>query len=286
MRQRLVRINSLDGIEQPGMLSLPNEDVEKIVIHVHGLYGNFYENRFLDSLAESYTEKGYAFLSFNNRGRDTVSELLKDDESVVIGACFDNFKDCVLDISGVVDWAKKNGYNEIVLEGHSYGCNKVLYYYDKTNDPFIKKIVLLGPCDIPSECVKFLDKEEYEKIKYESATLVDEGRDKALVDFSVMPNGKISAGTYFYDFFPGGNADFLRYVDGVDGKSDILRRINIPVLVVFGDNDECVLTESIDVVKKYLTNNIKDCNIHIIDGANHSFTNKENELGILIKNNI
>lgn len=41
MKQELVRINSIDEIEQPGILYTPNENTNKIVIHVHGLNGNF-----------------------------------------------------------------------------------------------------------------------------------------------------------------------------------------------------------------------------------------------------
>jgi hypothetical protein len=37
MRQELVRINSIDEIELPGILYMPNENTDKIVIHVHGL---------------------------------------------------------------------------------------------------------------------------------------------------------------------------------------------------------------------------------------------------------
>lgn len=68
MKQELVRINSIDDIEQVGILYAPNNITNKIVIHVHGLNGNFYENKFLDTLAETYTNKNYAFLTFNNRG--------------------------------------------------------------------------------------------------------------------------------------------------------------------------------------------------------------------------
>ena len=50
--------------------------------------------------------------------------------------------------------------------------------------------------------------------------------------------------------------------------------IDVPVLVVFGSADECVLTETADTVKEYLKNNINDCNIQIIEGANHSYKNK------------
>lgn len=286
MKQELVRINSIDEIEQPGILYTPNEDTDKIVIHVHGLNGNFYENRFLDILAKSYTDKNYAFLTFNNRGRDFITELLKGNDFTIIGGSLERFKDCILDIDGVVNWVKEKGYKEIILEGHSYGCNKVLYYYNHKKDDSIKKIVLLAPCDIPSEGKKFLSEEEYNKAKEESTRLVQENKENELIDFSVMANGKIAAGTYFDDFLPNGENDFIKYVDGINGKSEVLNSIGIPTLVIFGDIDECVLTQPIGVVKAYLKNNLSNCNIQIIEGADHSYTGKYEELGKVIKNNM
>lgn len=285
MKQELVRINSIDEIEQPGILYTPNENTNKIVIHVHGLNGNFYENRFLDILAKSYTDKNYAFLTFNNRGRDFITELLKGNDFTVIGGSLERFKDCILDIEGIVNWVKAKGYNEIILEGHSYGCNKVLYYYKHKKDDKIKKIVLLAPCDIPSEGKKFFSDEEYKTAKDESTRLVKEGKDSELIDFSIMANGKIAAGTYYNDFLPGGENDFIRYSDGKNGKSEVLKSIDIPTLIVFGDIDECVLTQPIEIVKEYLNNNIDNCNIQIIDGADHSYMNRYEELGRVISNN-
>lgn len=283
MKQELVRINSIDNIEQPGILYSPNNDTNKIVIHVHGLNGNFYENRFIDILAKSYTDNNYAFLTFNNRGRDFITELLKDNDFTIIGGSLERFKDCILDIDGIVNWIKNKGYNEIILEGHSYGCNKVLYYYNHKKSDNIKKIVLLAPCDIPSEGKKFLSKEEYEKTKSDSTRLVQEGKESVLIDFPVMANGKIAAGTYYYDFLPGGENDFFRYNDGANGKSEILNSIDIPTLIIFGDVDECVLTQPIDIVKEYLTNNINDCNIQIIEGADHLYSGRYEDLGKVIK---
>ena len=284
MKQELVRINSIDKIEQPGILYSPESRTDRIVIHVHGLCGNFYENRFVDILAKTYTDNNYAFLTFNNRGRDFITELLQDNDFVVLGGCYERFKDSVLDIDGVVNWARNNGYKEIILEGHSYGCNKVLYYYYHKKRDDIKKIVLLSPCDIPSECKKFLSSEEYDKAKEESTRLVNENKESELIDFSVMANGKIAAGTYYYDFLPNGEDDFIRYVDGKEGKSELLNCIDIPVLITIGDVDECVLTNPIDVVKEYLTNNISDCKIEIINGADHSYNGKYIELGEVVRN--
>ena len=283
MKQKLVRMSSIDNIEMVGILYEPEEKSNKIVIHVHGLCGNFYENRFLDTLAKTYTDKGISFLTFNNRGTNFVSELLKGNDFEVIGGCYEKFTDSILDIEGTINYAKKIGYNEMILEGHSYGCNKVVYYYTKKKDDDIKKIVLLAPCDIPQECIKFLSKEEYEVAKSESTQLVNKGKNDELIDFSVNANGKISAGTYYNDFLPGGENDFIKYRDGKDGKSDVLNKIDIPVLVIFGDNDECVLTQDIETVKSYLTKNIKNCDIKIISGANHSYTDRYIELGKVIE---
>jgi len=283
MNEKLVRIKSVDGIEMPGILYTPKDYSENICIHVHGMNGNFYENRFVDVLADTYTENGYSFLTFNNKGRDFITELIKDDDFTLIGGSLERFQDSLFDIQGTIDYVKKLGYKNIILEGHSYGCNKVLYYYNKIEDNSIKKIVLLAPCDIPEESKKFLSSDEYENAVRESKELVQKGRDMELINYSVMANGKVAAGTFYYDFLPDGENDFIRYRDGIVGNSDVLSCIKIPVLVIFGDKDECVLTESIDVVTGYLKNNISNCNIQIINNTDYIFTDKFNELGEIIK---
>ena len=79
--------------------------------------------------------------------------------------------------------------------------------------------------------------------------------------------------------------DFIRYTEDINQTNEVLNKIEIPVLVIFGDIDECVLTQPIDKVKSYLTNNIKNCNIKIINGADHSYSNKYEELGNIISEN-
>ena len=101
-----------------------------------------------------------------------------------------------------------------------------------------------------------------------------------------MANGKISSGTYYYDFLPNGENDFIKYRDGIDGRSKLLNNIDIPILIIFGDIDECVLTKPINIVKNYLINNISDCNIQIIKGADHLYTKKYDELGVIINNGL
>ncbi len=284
MKQELVRINSIDGIELPGIIYTPDINTNKIVIHVHGLSGNFYENRFLDNLAETYTNKGYSFLTFNNRGKDYITEMLKGNECVILGSCYELFKDCILDIEGVINWVKSHNYTEITLEGHSYGCNKVIYYYDNKNQDCIKNIILLAPCDIPTEIENYTG-DMYKTCIDESKKLIANNRENELIDFPVFANKKISAKTFYTDFLYESDCDFFRYREK-DTKSEILNKINIPILVIFGDKDECVLTETKDVVINYLKNNIKNCEIRIIENTNHSYDNKYEELGNVIGENI
>ncbi len=101
-----------------------------------------------------------------------------------------------------------------------------------------------------------------------------------------MANKKIAAWTYYNDFLPNGENDFIRYRDGVNAKSEVLNSINIPTLVIFGNEDECVLTKPIEVVEWYLKNNLIDSNIQIIEKSDHLYTGKYEELGKIIRNNI
>lgn len=286
MYQELVRINSKDNIEQPGILYKPDTDTDRIVIHVHGLNGNFFECRYIDTLAKTYTDNNYAFLTFNNRGRDATSDLFKGNEGIIIGSCYEKFSDCILDIDGVVEWIQEKGFKEIILEGHSYGCNKVLYYYNKKKNNNIKKIILLAPCDIPSLTKRFINDYDYERIKIEATRLVQEEKGKELIDFPFTANGKISAETFYNDYLPGGENDFIKYSSKTNEKNEILNSIEIPVLVVFGDKDYYVLSQPIELVEKYLINNIKDCNVQIIEGGDHLYNELESKLGKIIKENI
>ena len=183
MNQELIRPNATDGIQLPGLLYTPDVSTNKIVIHIHGMSGNFYEDEFNDNLARVYTNNGYAFLPFNNRGMNYITEMHKGNEFVIKGSSYELFEDCVIDIEGIVNWVKERGYNHIVLEGHSYGCNKAVYYYTQKQDESVKMIVLLAPCDIPKEVENYTGKDYQTCIRKVHATFLDIEKEKEKVQF-------------------------------------------------------------------------------------------------------
>lgn len=75
MKTELVRFKTSDGLTLEGLLFLPNKKTNKIIVHVHGSAGNFYENVFIDNFSKVYTDNGYALLTFINRGAEYQREM-------------------------------------------------------------------------------------------------------------------------------------------------------------------------------------------------------------------
>src|SRR6266852_8465867 len=102
----ITRIKTEDGLELQGIFYEPQEKSDKVVIHIHGWTGNFYENVFLDNIAHACVELGYAFLSFNTRGAGFVQEFLKKRDNkaeyVKIGGSLEMFEDCLVDIKSAI----------------------------------------------------------------------------------------------------------------------------------------------------------------------------------------
>ena len=71
MKTDFERFKASDGIELQGWFSDTPGDA--VVIHVHGMSGNGYENYFLDNLRETYINSKVSFFTFDNRGRGIIS---------------------------------------------------------------------------------------------------------------------------------------------------------------------------------------------------------------------
>ena len=96
MQGELVRIEAEDGLELVGFYAAPpGSAARRAVLHIHGMAGNFYENRFVSTVCNTVVAKGLAFLTVNNRGHDYRSDNLKGEGletvSLLGGASFDDY---------------------------------------------------------------------------------------------------------------------------------------------------------------------------------------------------
>ncbi|MDR0850000.1 MAG: prolyl oligopeptidase family serine peptidase [Christensenellaceae bacterium] len=253
MQTTLVRFHTKENIRLDGLLFEPEKKTNKIVIHLHGTADYFYRQRFLDSIAKELTNMngGYSLLTFDNRGSHEEYEFIieKNNEktgAVVIGAKNEIFEDCILDIDAAIKFAKSHDYKQIVLSGHSYGCNKVVYYAAQKN--FDGKIILLAPCDML----------ELSKTDNPSGQYWQRREDE--------------------------NFDLFRY--GIKTVSNKLVKLRNDILIEIGSDDDAIFQTNKQECIDYLKSAFKNTKLtgHIIKDAGHCYTGKYSEVARSIAN--
>jgi predicted alpha/beta-fold hydrolase len=151
MNAQFIRFTTEDALILQGIIYQPSHETKKVYLHIHGMGGNFYENRFIDVMVDRIAGIGYAFASVNTRGHDTISDfpIKRDKEEYKrIGNAFEVFEECVLDIRAAINHLETLGYQEIVLCGHSLGAVKVVYYLATSSDARVSRLVLMSPPDM------------------------------------------------------------------------------------------------------------------------------------------
>ncbi len=266
-----VRFDASDGTELFGWLSAPtaNKEVgsgDDVVIHVHGMSGNGFENPLVDTLRKYHNRNGRAFFSFNNRGAGVVTWLRRGSEEYLGGACFERFEACTDDIAGAISTTDERGYTHVALQGHSLGCTKAVHYVSTTRDSRVTQLVLLAPTDMygwghrKPEDIAFFDR---------ATQLVADGNGGVLVAESCWDTGPLSAATYLDYATQLGAADIYR--------NGALRDIEIPLHIIYGTHDVGIreIDGSIHAwrsrVDEQLPRDREHVLVSIIDGAEHGF---------------
>ena len=283
MRAEFVRFCTDDSIQLDGLYFAPSGTSPRAgVVCVHGLASNFYENRFVDSLAETLTDKGYAFLAFNNRGHDYLSDLLKKEDSgwtyVAGGAAYEEFADCVYDIDAALQFMRDRGVVHVCLLGHSSGTNKVVFYQFRRKNEGVRGEILLSPNDdvgLQRNAVG----EDFDELLKTALTRVEEGDGDQLMPEGSFFGYPMSAKTYWGFFGPHSERDTFPYRNPQAGFEE-LSAIECPLLVLFGNVNEYVLgdlDETLSLLERKATASSR-VDTGIIEGAPHSYLDREGEL--------
>lgn len=278
-----------DGTKMQALHYKAKEDSKTIVIHVHGMAGNFYENSFIEEIAAECNKMGNDYLVFNNRGHDYIAdcERVKDGgvEFFSGGGAYEKFDECIYDIKGVVQWAVSEGYEEIYLEGHSSGANKIIYSFEKLSEVSdfngrIKGIMLISPCDDIGIFYSEID-EEKRNFSYQLAKKhIQDGEKDELMPQGTFFDYLLSAETFLDSFTEGSSLDMFPYRKG-NLKDTKLCKVNVPMLILFGNNGDFVLQDIQDIKRMY-KNIVENFEIREIDQADHSYKGQEKVLASTI----
>jgi pimeloyl-ACP methyl ester carboxylesterase len=278
----IVKVATADGFPLHGLLLEPSQRSGAILLHVHGAAGNFYGNSYFEPLSTMVLDLGVAYLATNNRGAG-VYELERG--TIPHGVALEKFEDCVLDLDAWIDFALKRGYETIVLEGHSYGTEKSVYYLSKgTHRDKVKGVILFGFSDNVGS------QQEYEKNighNYfgEARELERRGeRYRLLNDVSGLCGElPISAQTYLNCFSNDSeNAKALPLRNGQE--LPFFRNIHVPILGVIGDQEDREYTViPIRQAIELMQSENPRAEIYQIENCGHGFVGKEATLIALVR---
>jgi pimeloyl-ACP methyl ester carboxylesterase len=281
MSYPIVSVMTQDELKLHGLFLEPITKSSTIYIHIHGTSGNFYWSDFLGPLSQRLLSQNIAFLSTNNHGSYTY-EIERG--TVSYGASLEKFADCLSDIDIWTDFALSKGYTNVILSGHSFGTEKVIYYLNKgKNKGNIVAIVLLGFAD------SFGNQQKYEQrigqnYISQSQELVQQGKGHLLLEdlCGLAGDVPITAQTYL-DFYAD-NSELSKTFPLRNGKDlTMYRNIDVPILAVISDHEAgeytiIPITQAVELLQQ----ENPQTEAHIITNTNHSFYGKEDQLVNLI----
>lgn len=226
-------------------------DIQKpIVIYCHG-YKGFKDWGAWDIMARQFAAAGFFFIKFNfSHNGGTLEQPIDFPDLEAFGN--NNFTKELDDLESIIDWILKNkdfanqiDNTAVNLVGHSRGGGIVLLKANENSK--VKKVVTLaGVSDYKS---RFPTGEILEQWKKEGVAYITNGRTN-----QQMP--------HFFQFYE----DFMKNEERLTIKS-AAEQINIPHLIIHGDNDTSVqLAEGMNL-KKWNPN----AQFEIIKNTDHVF---------------
>ncbi len=270
----LVRTSTSDGLFLHGFF-VPKE-TKSALLFIHGFEGNFYENYFVQLLAEECANQGLTFLTANTRGngKDTNFDTV-DGSGKRIGSYYEVLEESYIDIDAWVEFLIKEGYDEIVLSGHSLGTYKVVrYLFEGRHKDKIRKLLLLSPFDGIGELN--IQMPQWQDRLREAEEEIRKGKGETIPTAWGYPLGQSYqnfASWYKQD-------DFGRMFEfcNKDYNFPVLNKIAIPTKIIVGSKDEFFHLsnpehpeEAMDILLK----NIPNSESKIINDAVHSFAPHE-----------
>jgi alpha-beta hydrolase superfamily lysophospholipase len=242
------------------MLYTPAHDAaEKVVLHIHGTWGNFYGNPFIDVFGDFYAARGYAFLTGNNRGHDG-------------GSITERFADSVLDLEAWTKFASGRGFRRLILQGHSLGALKALFYLQQPGAPqdSAQALILLSPFDV----VAFYSSgtaQKGEEILKRVRKLAQVDPD-SLVPKDIFDMWLISAGSFLDLADHGTAADIFPFRRGTLSGSPITT-VRIPTFVGIGGEDFAAHPSPEEEVQQL--RGLSNVRAVLVPGAPHNFAGRE-----------
>ena len=265
-----------DGLRLP-MIHYMSNPKDICVIVIHGMCQTILDNYFAVVCGKILSENNIGFLYEHNRGHSIENDILMRDGSYKrYGCMYEIFEESLLDIDLAIKKAKEFGYNRFILMGHSYGCNKLIYYYYKKH-PNILGLILASAPDMMG--LHLYRQTDYKELIKEAKENIDNGNPTKILSNLIEDYIYMSSQTYYNWFNKKSKLDNLPVMSYSENWYQF-ETIDVPILTFSGSNETDNYLH-LDLLK----NKAKSCNdfkYKIIDNTNHFYNGKEKEISFLV----
>jgi|SRR3989339_1377160 len=282
MKGELVKVITSDGLELKGFFSDQKSAIA--ILHFHGTSGDFYTHEFVEIEGEKLAKEKISFLTANNRGHDVYADIRKHKNGKVewtqIGGGFEKFEDCLMDIDVWVNFLTKRGVKKIILQGHSLGPNKNIYYQSIKNNKYVTGFIHMSPQNDAGLMKSKLGDEKYIKVNSIIQQMINNDRGNEVLEKELQELCPISALSYSGYFIENGAGNLFPYHNPDNKNWEILYKIEESQLLIFGSEDPYIkpsVIKAIDVFESKI-NKLSQLKSNIINGASHSYLGYEKEL--------
>jgi dienelactone hydrolase len=262
--EELAFVDREDGLGLEGAIVRPRGIATRpvAILWIHGNTSKYYDAPYMQ-VGHELAALGYTFITCNTHGQDMWG--LEDGGSEE--ACRERFEQIPLDVKAWVDMAMVEGFRGVVLVGHSFGANKVLYYQAEQQDPRVLGVVSA------SGDMKW-------KATPELVALAEEMEAQGKLD-EVLPHVdapwyRMSARTFL------SRARLAQQAFDSETKTPHVARIICPLLAFYGSEEEwCGTAGDLDTVRR---NALSAARVEttIIEGADHVYWGKASIVAGLI----
>lgn len=219
MKEEKIVFKNSEGLNLIGILNVPKEQTDTIIVLAHGFTSNKDRNRYIE-ISKSLVKEGYAFLRFDFGGSGE-----SDENEITV-------KNQIDDLKSAINFVKDKKYRKIGLIGESLGGLIVLSAYPDYQDK-IKCIALVAPVTQRKTPTLYDDP----KIKVE---IEEKGFHLKHKDGKIFKVPK-------------------EYIDERENinQEEILNKIKCPVLIIHGSEDNTIPVEHSNKAMEYLSENSK-----------------------------
>lgn len=261
-----------DGLRLP-MVHFSSEEKDICVICIHGMCGTIIDNYFATVWGNILLNNNIGFIYEHNRGHSIENDIIMSDGSFKrYGCMYEIFEECIYDIDLAINKAKELGYRKIILLGHSYGCNKIIYHYYK------KKPNIIGIIFASAPDMSYGD-QEHELLLLEAKKNIENNEPRKLLHKMVEDYMYFSSQTYYNWYNENTNLSNLPVVRNPEHWEQF-SCIDIPILTFSGSKEEEWYLK-LELLKEKAIN-CKDFEYKIIKDSGHTYKQKEEETGNLI----